>query len=288
MVTFNKRVMNYRAKISHVTGIISLFAFLFSYAEALTAQTQGSGNRLFTLNDTRIKLVFVQGGEMTLGCAQGSATNCDSSEMPAHRVTLDDFYIGETEVTQAQWMAVMGRDNNPSYRKGNQLPVERVSWVECHRFITRLNKHFASELPDGYRFALPSEAQWEYAARGGTKSANYIYAGDNNLNPVAWWFENSNERSQDVRCKKANELGLFDMSGNVWEWCEDWYDENYYSENQDWKNPLNLQENTYYVQRGGSWNFGAKQQRCTFRDYGSPHSRYEDCGFRIALVPKSN
>ena len=259
---------------------------VFSFAGVLTAQTQGTGNRVFTINHVPLKMVFVKGGDLELGCVAERDDSCKAKEVPAHNVTLTDFYIGETEVTQAQWMAVMGRDNNPSYWKGNTLPVERVSWMECHRFIVRLNKYLASELPEGYHFALPSEAQWEYAARGGLKSAGVRYAGSNDLKQIAWFYDNSSQRTHDVRIKTANELGIFDMSGNVWEWCEDWYDEDFYAENTDWHNPMNNQETSYRVQRGGSWNYAASYSRCATRDRGSIHSRYEDCGFRVALVPR--
>ena len=135
-------------------------------------------------------------------------------------------------------------------------------------------------------FDLPNEAQWEYAARGGLKSARTRYAGGNTVPEVAWYYDNSSERTHDVRIKTANELGVFDMSGNVWEWCEDWFNENFYAENANWTDPQDNQEATYRVMRGGSWNYAAKYQRCAHRNRGSVHSRYEDCGFRVALVPK--
>lgn len=265
--------------------VLSFLAVAFSCAGVLSAQT-GSLNRVFTVNHIPIKMVFVKGGDMLLGCTADRDDSCKVREIPNHTVSLSDFYIGETEVTQAQWKAVMGSDNNPSYWKGNSLPVERVSWAECLRFVTRLNKYLAKELPEGYRFALPTEAQWEYASRGGLKSAGTRYAGSSDLKNVAWYYDNSDERTHDVRVKTANELGIFDMSGNVWEWCEDWYDENFYAENADWNNPMNVQETSYRVQRGGSWNYGASYSRCATRDRGSIHSRYEDCGFRVALVPR--
>lgn len=268
------------------TFVAGLSAVMFLHAGTLSAQTQGTGNRVFHVNHIPFKMVFVKGGDMQLGCNENRDDSCKTTETPAHTVTLTDFYIGETEITQSQWMAVMGRDNNPSYWKGNTLPVERVSWAECQRFVNRLNKYLARELPEGYRFALPSEAQWEYAARGGEKSAGTRYSGGNSLNVLAWFYSNSNERTHDVRIKTANELGLFDMSGNVWEWCQDWFDGNYYAENQDWKDPLNKQESTHYVLRGGSWNYAEPYSRCATRNYGSLHTRYEDCGFRIALVPR--
>jgi len=278
--------MKRKLEIKHERAALLLIVAMMSCVGVLSAQTQGTGNRVFTVNQTPLKMVFVQGGEMQLGCNNSRDDSCYFDETPVHVVKLQDYYIGETEITQAQWIAVMGRDNNPSYWKGNTLPVERVSWAECQRFINRLNKYLSKELPEGYRFALPSEAQWEYAARGGMKSAGARYAGGNDLNKLSWFYDNSDQRTHDVRVKSANELGVFDMSGNVWEWCQDFYYENYYTENQDWNNPINIQENSYYVLRGGSWNYAAPYQRCAKRDYGSQHSRYEDCGFRVALVPR--
>ena len=276
-------------QLSEITRNVVLFCLLVAAMACpvtLSAQTQGTGNRVFHVNRIPLKLVFVKGGDMQMGCSDERDGDCMSQEVPTHTVTLTDFYIGETEITQAQWMAVMGRDNNPSYWKGNTLPVERVSWEECHRFIARLNKYLSAELPEGYRFALPSEAQWEYAARGGLKSARTRYAGGNTVPEVAWYYDNSSERTHDVRIKTANELGVFDMSGNVWEWCEDWFNENFYAENANWTDPQENREANYRVMRGGSWNYAAKYQRCAHRNRGSVHSRYEDCGFRVALVPK--
>lgn len=278
--------MKRKLEIMHERAALLLIVAMMSCVGVLSAQTQGTGNRVFTVNHIPLKMVFVKGGDMRLGCDNSRDDSCRAEEIPVHVVKLSDYYIGETEITQAQWMAVMGRDNNPSYWKGNSLPVERVSWAECQRFVNRLNKFLAKELPEGYRFALPSEAQWEYAARGGMKSAGTRYAGGNDLIKLAWFYDNSSQCTHDVRVKAANELGVFDMSGNVWEWCQDFYNENYYSENQEWNNPLNIQENSYYVLRGGSWNYAAPYQRCAKRDYGSQHSRYEDCGFRVALVPR--
>lgn len=277
----NREILLNRKKVAVCFVVLAL-----SFAGVLSAQTQGTGNRVFTVNHIPLKMVFVKGGDLQLGCIADQGDSCRERELPSHNVKLTDFYIGETEVTQAQWMAVMGHDNNPSYWKGNTLPVERVSWVECRRFIIRLNKYLAAELPEGYHFALPSEAQWEYAARGGMKSAGMRYAGSNDLKQIAWFYDNSNQHTHDVRIKTANELGIFDMSGNVWEWCEDWYDEDFYAENTDWNNPINNQETSYRVQRGGSWNYAASYSRCATRDRGSIHSRYEDCGFRVALVPR--
>lgn len=199
-------------------------------------------------------------------------------ERPQHQVELDTYSIGETEVTQALWEAVMGYNN--SAFKGADLPVEGLEWDECISFISELNQI------TGRTFRLPTEAEWEYAARGGRKSKGYRYAGSDNVDDVSWNYDNSYGQTHAVAMKKPNEIGLYDMSGNVWEWCQDWFDGNYYAENQDWKDPLNKQESTHYVLRGGSWNYAEPYSRCATRNYGSLHTRYEDCGFRIALVPR--
>ena len=136
-------------------------------------------------------------------------------ESPVHSVTLSSYYMGETEVTQALWKAVMG--NNPSRFKGDNLPVENVSWNDCQEFIRKLKQK------TGKNFRLPTEAEWEYAARGGKKSNGYKYSGSNNIGSVAWYDDNSSNQIHAVKGKRLNELGLYDMSGNVWEWCSDWY-----------------------------------------------------------------
>lgn len=237
----------------------------------------------FTVNGVTFKMVFVKGGGLYLGCTSGSGS-CDSDESPSHYVTLSDYYMGETEVTQALWKAVMGYNNNPSNWQGDRLPVERVSWTDCNEFVSRVNSLLAEQLPQGYRFALPSEAQWEYAARGGQKSSGSLYAGSNNVNFVAWYSDNSGSRTHEVKLKAPNELGLYDMSGNVWEWCEDWYSSSWYSDNVNWTNPVNAFAGSARVLRGGSWDINASYCRVSYRSYGAPSARCSDCGFRLALV----
>jgi formylglycine-generating enzyme required for sulfatase activity len=185
-------------------------------------------------------MVFVEGGTFMMGSEDGY-----DSEKPAHRVTLDSFEIGKYPVTQAQWQAVMG--SNPSHFKSNpQHPVEMVSWNEVQEFIKKLD----SMTDEHYR--LPTEAEWEYAARGGKKSKGYRYAGSNDAAEVAWYDGNSRKNTQPVGQKKPNELGLYDMSGNVYEWCLDFYDEDYYKKSPT-RNPMNNNETTFKVLRGGSW-----------------------------------
>ncbi len=169
-----------------------------------------------------------------------------NDEKPVHSVTLSDYMIGETEVTQALWRAVMG--SNPSYYKGDYLPVERVSWEDCQEFISKLNSLTRQ------RFRLPTEAEWEYAARGGSKSRGYKYSGSDNLGDVAWYYENSGDKTHSVKTKDSNELGLYDMSGNVWEWCEDFYDENAYSSHSS-TNPKGPSSGSWRVYRGGCYGW---------------------------------
>lgn len=173
-----------------------------------------------TVNGVSFKMVHVEGGTFMMG-ASDSDKDAWSNEIPAHQVRLSDYWLGETPVTQALWQAVMGE--NPSHFKGDfNRPVESVSWVECQMFIGELNKL------TGKKFRLPTEAQWEFAARGGNlgKNNHYCFAGSDHVDVVAWFAKNAQDETHPVGAKRPNELGLYDMSGNVWEWCSDWYEKN--------------------------------------------------------------
>lgn len=230
----------------------------------------------FTVNGVTFKMIKVEGGTFSMGATSEQGSSYDSDEKPVHSVTLSDYYIGETEVTQELWQAVMG--NNPSYFSGNnpQRPVENVSWNDCQDFIKKLNQL------TGKTFRLPTEAEWEYAARGGKKSKGYKYSGSNNIGDVAWYDGNSSDRTYNVKTKLANELGIYDMSGNVYEWCQDWYGD-YSSSSQT--NPAGPSSGSYRVLRGGGWYSNAARCRVSFRYYDSPGGRSRNLGLRVVCLP---
>ena len=221
-----------------------------------------------------IDMVRVEAGTFTMG-ATAEMEDPDDEEKPTHQVTLtNDYYIGKYEVTQALWQAVMG--NNPSNFKGDNLPVEKVSWDDCQEFISKLNRI------TGKTFRLPTEAEWEYAARGGNKSRGYQYSGSNNLLDVAWFRDNSGSKTHAVGTKQPNELGIYDMSGNVDEWCQDWYWYGAYSSSSQ-VNPTGANSGSYRVCRGGSWGCIARICRSSYRYCGTPVSRYTFLGLRLVL-----
>ena len=231
---------------------------------------------LFTVNGVSFQMVAIDGGTFTMGVDQEMVDNgtANADELPAHEVTVAPYSIGQTEVTQELWQAVMG--TNPSSFVDPQRPVEQVSWQDCQEFITRLNAL------TGKNFRLPTEAEWEYAARGGSKSHNYMYAGSENLEDVAWFYNNSyavGPESKDfgthiVGTKSSNELGLYDMSGNVHEWCSDAY--------LPYGNTPDGSENRYNT-RGGCWFSSPRDCRTTSRNSESASMRFYTIGLRLAL-----
>ena len=235
----------------------------------------------FVVGSCSFKMIKIEGGTFTMGATAEQEDDAYDWERPAHQVTLtDDYYIGQTQVTQALWTAVMGW--NHSEFEGNNLPVEGVSWDDCQSFIEKLNSILSYEL-GGKRFALPTEAQWEFAARGGIKSKGYKYAGSNNIDDVAWYMDNSNKQTHPVAQKQPNELGLYDMSGNVWEWCKDWYDHRYSRKAQT--NPQGSADGKERVIRGGSWNNIAMFCRVSNRFNYTPDYSFYHLGLRLCLIP---
>jgi len=219
-----------------------------------------------------IEMVYVAGGTFTMG-ASDYDSEAHSCEKPAHSITLSDYYIGKYEVTQKQWVEIMG--SNPSWWKGDNLPVENVSWNDIQEFLRKLNAK------TGKNYRLPTEAEWEFAARGRNSSRNYKYSGSNDIGTVAWYDGNSGDKTHPVGTKQPNELGIYDMTGNVLEWCHDWFDSNYYSKSPS-SNPKGPSSGASRVLRGGSWNFSARYSRVPDRSHSTPDDRYSFSGFRLA------
>ena len=245
------------------------------------AQNGDDSVKLTFMRDITIKvkgvtftMIAVEGGTFQMGATSEQGGDAYDNEKPVHRVTLSSYYIGETEVTQKLWQAVMGK--NPSKYKGDKRPVEQVSWNDCQEFIKKLN-HLT-----GKNFRLPTEAEWEYAARGGDKSKGYKYSGSNTIDNVAWYTSNSGSKTHDVKTKQANELGIYDMSGNVYEWCQEWYDSSYYSSSPS-SNPKGPSSGSSRVLRGGSWGSYARDCRVSNRINSNSGSRRYYYGLRLSL-----
>ena len=224
-----------------------------------------------TVNGVTFEMVPVNGGSFMMGSDDGHA-----DEKPTHRVTVSDFYIGKTEVTQALWKAVMG--DNPSNFRGDNLPVESISWDDAQQFIEKLNRL------TGKKYRLPTEAEWEYAAGGGSTNRTKWSGTDDesSVTNYAWYGSNSGDQTHEVASKLPNSLGLYDMSGNVWEWCNDWYGS--FSSN-DQVNPKGASSGSYRVIRGGSWDYFLSYCRVAYRNRSGPDFRYNFLGFRLSLVP---
>lgn len=223
----------------------------------------------FTVGNVSFKMIRIEHGTFMMGATPEMEEHYYDEE-PVHEVTISkDYYIGETQVTQELWQAVMG--NNPSYFKGNNNPVENISCFDCWKFIWKLN-----ELT-GKHFRLPTEAEWEYAARGGNKSLHTQYSGSDDIDSVAWY----DGKTHLVAKKSPNELGLYDMSGNVWEWCNDCYGDDYYAKSPavDPQGPLA----GFRVLRGGGCGDDPWFCRSSHRYWNCPDDGDHDCGFRLAL-----
>ena len=234
----------------------------------------------FTVNGVTFTMVAVEGGTFTMGATAEQGSDVEIDEKPTHEVTLSSYCIGQTEVTQALWQAVMG--NNPSKCNGGyygtnlQRPVEMVSWNDCQTFIAELNQM------TGKTFRLPTEAEWEFAARGGNKSKGYRYSGSNDINAVAWYFDNAQySYGRRVAQKSPNELGIYDMSGNMYEWCYDYCA--MYESDEPQTNPQGPATGTQRVVRSGSWYSSAAECRNSARTGDDPTAAYVHMGFRLAM-----
>lgn len=287
----------------------SLLVELKVAAKPKTAESQKrpGSNKLTGSNNSEVpQMIYVQGGSFNMG----SNTDDDDAK-PAHRVTLRSYYIGKYEISVAdfrkfinstryqttadqegssfiwtgtKWQRQNGvnweYDSFGSKRPQNQdtQPVVHVSWDDASRYCQWLSSQ------TGKTYLLPTEAEWEYAARGGSKSNGNIFSGSNDLSVVAWYKENSNGQIHEPGQKQANELGIFDMTGNVWEWCRDWYDKYYYTDSPA-ENPQGPPTGSFKVYRGGSWNDPAKFCRVTYRSGNPPGKRFSTLGFRVVLIP---
>ena len=280
---------NPRTKIIMIKGI--------GVVEQLISVTQAGD-----ANGDKIEMVFVQGGTFTMGCASEQGDNCEDNEHPEHQVTLNNFYIGKYEITQGLWAEIMGMNIQQwtdyigsSYLcgEGDDYPMYYISWDDIvgttgesmeingityyeNGFIYKLNQK------TGKNYRLPTESEWEYASRGGVKSNYYKYSGSNSVDDVAWHVDNSGFTAHLVGAKQDNELGIYDMSGNVWEWCSDWYG-SYTSDPQN--NPTGPTTGSNRVLRGGCWSAGVQYCRVAFRFNYTPSSRFYSIGFRIVLIP---
>ncbi|MDD6832362.1 MAG: formylglycine-generating enzyme family protein [bacterium] len=252
-------------------GVVDLSDATTLIDHVLNGVNNGSSHT-FIANNVMFEMVRVEGGTFTMGATAEQASDAFSDELPTHKVTLSPFLIGKYEVSQTLWLAVMGE--NPSVNTGINLPVDNVTWNECQTFITKLN-----ELT-GKNFRLLTEAEWEYAARGGNKSKGYKYSGSNNLGDVAWYIDNSNNTSHAMGTKAPNELGIYDMTGNVMEWVSDW--KGSYSSGAQ-TNPTGPDSGTYRVNRGGSYGNVERLSRITNRNSIDPNMSSKTMGLRLCL-----
>ena len=269
--------------------IIALFLVWLVFYLKRTSYIDTSNLECIVVNGEPMEFVYVNGGSFLMGADATDTLNRSikvspyvsrtldirSDEFLVHKVYVGDYYIGKYEVTQKQWKAVM--KNNPSLKKGDDLPVENITFYNAVEFLRKLN-----ELT-GLEFDLPTEAEWEYAARGGNQSQNYLFSGSDKPEEVAWFLTNAHGENQKVGLKKCNELGIYDMSGNVWEWCRDNYDPEYYANITDTVNPQGAYLSNFRTLRGGSSQLNVQECRCTNREGYDPSAHDSDYGFRIVL-----
>ena len=223
-----------------------------------------------------IEMVYVRGGEFLMGCTGEQRMDCLTDETPAHLVRQSDFLISKYEVTQELWMAVMG-GKNPSKVIGDSLPVTRITWFAAREFTQKLSKL------TGKKYRLPTESEWEYAARGGALSRGYKYSGSDNLSEVAWYKKNSGRKPQRIGTKKPNELGIYDMSGNVYEWCYDGFEYYEMSLSGNIEDPYGNDWSHVKIIRGGSMTSFPDVCRISARTRATDTYQYNFVGFRLAM-----
>ncbi len=244
-----------------------------SLAKSCDIQRQNDAITITTKGVT-FKMIKVQGGSFMMG-GTPEQRDAKTDEFPVHNVVLSDYYIGETEVTNELWTAIMGTNPSVMFSQPNQ-PVNNVSWYDCERFINRLNSL------TGIRFALPTEAQWEYAARGGNKSKHYVFAGSNKIKDVGWLKNNAKGLVKAVKQLQPNELGIYDMSGNVYEWCSDWYGLYKNNEEIDPKGPETGTKKVLRSASAGEKKDALARVSCRFVD--NPNNKFQGVGLRLAIL----
>ena len=250
------------------------FTFNMKERESNQSSSFVKAKQTITVDNVSFNMIYVEGGTFIMGATSEQGSDAYKNEMPAHQVILSSYYIGETEVTQELWETVMGK--NPSKFKGSRnRPVDNISWKDCLSFIEKMNTK------SGLHFRMPTEAEWEFAARGGIKSLHYKYSGSNIVEDVAWYDKNSKRKTHDVKNKKANELGLYDMSGNVYEWVQDCKG-NYSSAAQTDPTGPSLKSSSR-IDRGGSWRDNARDCRVSSRDNSVEKFSFENIGLRLVL-----
>ena len=268
--------------INNLNGDTTVMPSCSTEAGSKRQKSERKAVKNFHIGGVSFDMIWVEGGTFCMGATLEQGDDAYGDEEPVHSVTLSGYYIGKTEVTQALWESVMC--SNPSTIQDNDLPVENVSWDDCQEFIRKLNSL------TGQNFRLPTEAEWEFACRGGNNSRGYKYSGGNDIDNVAWNTDNSGRKTwlrgisgrrvHHVATKLPNELGIYDMSGNVFEWCSDWYGD--YSIHAQ-TNPKGSDDGVYRVLRGGSWGINARSCRSSYRSGGSPSFRSSYLGLRLAL-----
>ena len=262
---------------------------LGSITKTIEVTQEGANTRTFTITGNGKTVTFkmkkVQGGTFQMGSTSG-----DSDAQPVHSVTISKaYYMCETEVTQALWYAVMGQSPTSDGKQwsstdgmGDNYPAYWISYEDCQSFLSALNSKLSSQLVSGEQFRFPTEAEWEFAAKGGKKSQGYTYSGSNTIGDVAWYEDNSGDKAHQVKTKSPNELGLYDMSGNVWEWCYDWYG-SYSSSSSAQTDPAGSATGSQRVNRGGGWSHDYSYCRVANRVMNAPLNRYKTLGFRLCL-----